>query len=117
MTLTDLTPPRSAHPLGGLPVAIIGAGPIGLAAAAHLVELGIDFVISRRATSPPAPAVGAHPPVLSLVAPLDPAERLLLAADRWAHPTPTRPRRAPNSSRSTLPLAGETRSRGAPARA
>ena len=27
------------------PVAIIGAGPIGLAAAAHAVERGLDFVV------------------------------------------------------------------------
>ena len=28
-----------------LPVAIIGAGPVGLAAAAHLVERGKNFVV------------------------------------------------------------------------
>ncbi|MFF2051862.1 NAD(P)-binding domain-containing protein [Leifsonia sp. NPDC058194] len=46
MTLIDLTTPvaRSSR-LDGLPVAIIGAGPIGLAAAANLAERGIDFVI------------------------------------------------------------------------
>jgi len=41
----DRPPTIEAHPLGSLPVAIIGAGPIGLAAAAQLVERGIDFVI------------------------------------------------------------------------
>jgi len=52
MTLTELTSPavRSSR-LDGLPVAIIGAGPIGLAAAAHLAELGIDFVIFEAGPS------------------------------------------------------------------
>ncbi|TCM48889.1 pyridine nucleotide-disulfide oxidoreductase [Kribbella sp. VKM Ac-2568] len=31
--------------LHGLPVVVIGAGPIGLAAASHLVERGLDFVV------------------------------------------------------------------------
>lgn len=30
---------------GGLPVAVLGAGPVGLAAAAHLAERGIGFVV------------------------------------------------------------------------
>ncbi|MEV4188839.1 FAD-dependent monooxygenase, partial [Streptosporangium canum] len=30
---------------GTLPVAVIGAGPVGLAAAAHLAERGVDFVL------------------------------------------------------------------------
>ena len=71
MTLTDLTPPvvRSSR-LDGLPVAIIGAGPIGLAAAAHLSERGIDFVIfeagaDRRGQRPD---LGAHAALLSVVA-------------------------------------------------
>ena len=46
MTLIDLTVPSlRQRSLDTLPVAIIGAGPIGLAAAANLVERGIDFVI------------------------------------------------------------------------
>ena len=46
MTLIDLTPrPVRDDRRDALPVAIIGAGPIGLAAAANLVERGIDFVI------------------------------------------------------------------------
>ena len=32
---------------GNLPVAIIGAGPIGLAAAAHLAERGQNFILLR----------------------------------------------------------------------
>lgn len=46
MTLFDLTVPSlRQRGLESLPVAIIGAGPVGLAAAANLVERGIDFVI------------------------------------------------------------------------
>jgi len=46
MTLLDLTARPAARPANDhLPVAIIGAGPIGLAAAAHLLRRGIDFVI------------------------------------------------------------------------
>jgi flavin-dependent dehydrogenase len=44
MSLT--VPPRTHAPrLTGLPVAVIGAGPVGLAAAAHLLERGIDVVV------------------------------------------------------------------------
>jgi thioredoxin reductase len=46
VTLLDLTaPPSRSDRLTALPVAIVGAGPVGLAAAAHLVERGIDVVI------------------------------------------------------------------------
>lgn len=46
MTLVDLTVPSlRERSLDALPVAIVGAGPIGLAAAANLVQRGIDFVI------------------------------------------------------------------------
>ncbi|QAY72536.1 FAD-dependent oxidoreductase [Agromyces protaetiae] len=46
MTLLELAPrvPVSDR-LATLPVVIVGAGPIGLAAAANLVERGIDFVV------------------------------------------------------------------------
>src|SRR5688500_14860300 len=30
---------------GALPVVVIGAGPVGLAAAAHLAERGLDFLV------------------------------------------------------------------------
>lgn len=46
MTLLDLTPrPVVTDRLATLPVVIVGAGPIGLAAAAHLIERGITFEI------------------------------------------------------------------------
>ncbi|MBO3661956.1 NAD(P)-binding domain-containing protein [Microbacterium stercoris] len=49
-TLTELAPSRPAagDRLSALPVAIIGAGPVGLAAAAHLHERGIPFVVFER---------------------------------------------------------------------
>ena len=37
-----------------LPVAVIGAGPIGLAAAAHLLEHGLDPVIFESGPTPAA---------------------------------------------------------------
>jgi hypothetical protein len=46
MTLTLTVPPRrDEERLTGLPVAVIGAGPVGLAAAAQLLERGIDVVL------------------------------------------------------------------------
>lgn len=46
MSLTLTVPPRVDAPrLTGLPVAVIGAGPVGLAAAAHLLERGIEPVV------------------------------------------------------------------------
>lgn len=46
MTLTLAVPSRTdADRLTGLPVAVIGAGPVGLAAAAHLLEQGLSVVI------------------------------------------------------------------------
>ena len=52
MTLIDLTRrPVSSERRDALPVAIIGAGPIGLAAAANLVERGIDFVVFEAGDS------------------------------------------------------------------
>jgi NADPH-dependent glutamate synthase beta subunit-like oxidoreductase len=47
MALSTLTvPPRTDAPrLTGLPVAVIGAGPVGLAAAAHLLERGVEVVV------------------------------------------------------------------------
>ncbi|TQL48885.1 pyridine nucleotide-disulfide oxidoreductase [Homoserinimonas aerilata] len=46
MTMTLNVPPRTSDArLNGLPVAIIGAGPVGLAAAAQLLERGVDVII------------------------------------------------------------------------
>lgn len=89
MTLIELipTPSRGERHLG-LPVAIIGAGPVGLAAAANLIERGIDFVIYEAGES-----IGhsveqwGHVRLFSpwkLV--VDPASRRLLEATGWQHP-------------------------------
>lgn len=89
MTLIDLTTPVVRNKsLDGLPVAIIGAGPIGLAAAAHLLELGQDFVIyeagDRVASSMHS---WGH---IRLFSPwkhlIDPAARRLLESNGWAEP-------------------------------
>ncbi|MBA8816820.1 thioredoxin reductase [Microbacterium halimionae] len=46
MTMLDLSPrPTTTERLTQLPVAIIGSGPVGLAAAAELTERDIDFVV------------------------------------------------------------------------
>ena len=46
MTLLDLAPRVATEgPLADLPVVIVGAGPIGLAAAANLAVRNVDFVV------------------------------------------------------------------------
>ncbi|MBX3196086.1 MAG: FAD-dependent oxidoreductase [Schumannella sp.] len=89
MTLIDLTrPPVYSSRLATLPVAIIGAGPIGLAAAANLVERGIDFVIYEAGdTIADSMRQWGH---IRLFSPwkhlVDPASRRLLEATGWSHP-------------------------------
>jgi len=52
MTITLTVPPPIGAPrLAGLPVAVIGAGPVGLAAAAHLLERGLDVVVYEAGDS------------------------------------------------------------------
>ena len=92
MALLDLTPrPPAAPTLAQHPVIVIGAGPIGLAAAANLLERDIDVVIVEA-----GPSAGAsirawgHTRLFSpwefLV---DPASRRLLEAAGWERPKPT----------------------------
>ena len=73
----------------GLPVVVIGAGPIGLAAAAHAAERGMPFVVLEAGPDAGA-AVGdwAHVRLFSAWRELiDPAARRLLdAAGRWTAP-------------------------------
>ena len=73
-----------------LPVAVIGAGPIGLAAAAHLAERGIPFTVFEA-----GPVVGAN--VLDWAhvrifttweQSVDTASRRLLEATGWSLPDP-----------------------------
>ncbi|TFV54426.1 flavoprotein [Mycobacterium sp. PS03-16] len=89
MTLLDLTPRAAVTDrLATLPVVIIGAGPIGLAAAANLVERGVDFTIleagDRVASSI---RLWGHTRLFSPWRHLiDPASRRLLEAAGWAAP-------------------------------
>ncbi len=89
MTLIDVTrPPASSSRFSSLPVAIVGAGPIGLAAAANLVERGIDFVIYEAGGSIADSVLRwGH---IRLFSPwkhlVDPASRRLLEATGWVHP-------------------------------
>ncbi|CAI9387501.1 FAD-dependent oxidoreductase [Microbacterium sp. T2.11-28] len=93
MTLLDITPrPRVDERLTALPVVVIGAGPIGLAAAAQLADRGIPFVVLEA-----GPVVAANvrewghtrlfSPWKHLV---DPVARRLLEATGWTLPDPER---------------------------
>jgi cation diffusion facilitator CzcD-associated flavoprotein CzcO len=89
MTLTELQLPlRRDSRRDGLPVAIIGAGPIGLAAAAHLAERGIDFVIYEKGdTVASSIASWGHTRLFSPWSLLvDAAAARLLAATGWQVP-------------------------------
>ncbi|PXY21249.1 FAD-dependent oxidoreductase [Prauserella muralis] len=71
-----------------LPVAVVGAGPVGLAAAAELAERGIEPVVLERATQAGAAVAQWHhvrlfSPWSELVAP---AARRLLEATGWQPP-------------------------------
>ncbi|UIP59955.1 FAD-dependent oxidoreductase [Agromyces marinus] len=93
MTLLDLTRPTSrSDRLDTLPVAIIGAGPIGLAAAANLLERGIDVVVYEAGDRVGASIrewghIRLFSPWRMLV---DPASRRLLEASGWQHPAEDR---------------------------
>jgi cation diffusion facilitator CzcD-associated flavoprotein CzcO len=91
MTLIDLTrPTRADRRIDTLPVAIIGGGPIGLAAAANLAERGIPFELYEAGVNV-ADSIRrwAH---VRLFSPwqhlVDPASRRLLEAAGWRHPSP-----------------------------
>jgi glycine/D-amino acid oxidase-like deaminating enzyme len=71
-----------------LPVAVIGAGPVGLAAAAHLHERGIPFIVFEVGDDIAASIRDwAH---VQLFSPwsydVDPAARRLLEAEGWSAP-------------------------------
>src|SRR5688500_20336524 len=73
-----------------LPIAVIGAGPIGLAAAAHLVSRGqTPVVLEAGATVGAAVRAWGHVQVFS---PwrynVDPVARKMLAAAAWTEPEP-----------------------------
>jgi len=93
VTLLDLTPRVvEVSRLSTLPVAIIGAGPIGLAAAAHLVERGIDFVVFEAGDEVAASVRSwGHTRLFSPWKHLvDPASRRLLEERGWELPDPER---------------------------
>ncbi|MFF0296294.1 NAD(P)-binding domain-containing protein [Kitasatospora sp. NPDC004614] len=79
----------SEHPpVPQLPVAVIGAGPVGLAAAAHLIERGIEPVILEAGPNA-ATAVRewSHVRLFSQWAEVvDPAAEKLLSPTGWVHP-------------------------------
>ncbi|ANJ27045.1 NAD(P)-binding domain-containing protein [Agromyces aureus] len=93
MTLLDLTTRQVTNELlESLPVVVIGAGPIGLAAAANLAERGIDFVVLEAGER-----VGdsvrewGHTRLFSPWRHLvDPTSQRLLEATGWAQPDPER---------------------------
>ncbi|MET8987798.1 FAD-dependent oxidoreductase [Nonomuraea wenchangensis] len=76
--------------LSNLPVVVIGAGPVGLAAAAHLAERDIDFAILEAGDGVAASvAQWGHVRVFSpWKYNIDAAARRLLEADGWSAPDP-----------------------------
>ncbi len=98
MTLLDITPRTTrADRLATLPVAIIGAGPIGLAAAANLADRGIDFVLFEAGDDIAASIRSwGHTRLFSPWKHLvDPVSRRMLEASGWQMPNPER---APNGT-------------------
>lgn len=89
MTLLDIeTPAVREDRLAGLAIAIVGAGPVGLAAAANLSERGLDFVIFEAGDSIAADLRSwGH---IRLFSPwrhlIDPAARRLLEGTGWVEP-------------------------------
>ncbi|GAA1852935.1 NAD(P)-binding domain-containing protein [Microbacterium koreense] len=113
MTLLDLAPRVATEgPLADLPVVIVGAGPIGLAAAANLVERDIDFIV-LEAGAEVADSMRAwgHTRLFSPWKHLvDPASRRLLESDGWELPTPERaPSGAELVAEYVAPLAAHER--------
>ncbi len=74
--------------MDGLPVVVVGAGPVGLAAAAELVERGVEpLVLERGEQAGAAVSQWGHVRLFSRWAELvDPAARRLLVSHGWQHP-------------------------------
>jgi len=84
-----VTVPTDTHPL---PTVVIGAGPIGLAAAAHLLERGLDpLLLERGDQAGTAVRAWGHVRLFSRWSELvDPAARRLLVRVGWVEPEPSR---------------------------
>ena len=87
---TPAAEPLTAHANEQLPVLVIGAGPVGLAAAAHLHERGLPFtVLEAGVTAGAAVSQWGH---VRLFSPwrynIDHAARRLLDTAGWAAPDP-----------------------------
>ncbi len=89
-TTTNLVLEPSASRPGDLPVVVIGTGPVGLAAAAHLAERGIDFLVLEAGDQVAASiAKWSHVRVFSpWKFNIDAAAARLLEADGWTTPDP-----------------------------
>ena len=91
MTLLDMPTMRPVDRRAGLPVVIIGAGPVGLAAAAQLLERGIEpVVLEQGAGAGSAVRQWGH---IRLFSPweflVDPASLRLLEQTGWTMPSGT----------------------------
>ena len=82
--------PRTSPPVVSLPVVVVGAGPVGLAAAAHLLERGLEpLVLEQGNHAGAAVAAWGH---VRLFSPwrydVDAAARRLLEPTGWDAPDP-----------------------------
>jgi thioredoxin reductase len=89
-TSVEITTDQRIPQDGGLPVVVIGAGPVGLAAAAQLVERGLDFLVLEAGEHVGASVrqwghVGLFSPWRYCT---DAAARRLLEASGWTAPDP-----------------------------
>ncbi|MGA5169204.1 MULTISPECIES: FAD-dependent oxidoreductase [Streptomyces] len=104
-----MSAPTTAAPTSALPTVVIGAGPVGLAAAAHLVERGLEpLVLEAGPAAGTAVREWGHIRLFSTWAELvDPAAEKLLAPTGWTAPDgATYPTGADWAERYLQPLAG-----------